>query len=75
MPGTPTGGPPLHWAAGEGLDSVRLLLAAGADPLAMDDAGATPLDGVFNVYPLWLRTVFVEKATLLESAIRQESSK
>src|ERR1035441_6076862 len=39
------GFPPLHWAAVEGRrDSVELLLAAGADPMAADKVGYQPLE-------------------------------
>jgi ankyrin repeat protein len=39
------GGTALHWAVARGnADTVRLLLAAGADPATPDATGRTPLD-------------------------------
>ncbi|KAL2652516.1 hypothetical protein R1flu_020644 [Riccia fluitans] len=72
-PGT-HGGFPLHHAAKRGLDkTVLLLLSRGADPLAINDDGLTPLDMARQRNHVTIVRIMEERICLFSGMMRELS--
>ncbi|CAM6123627.1 unnamed protein product [Calypogeia fissa] len=70
----PHGGYPLHHAAKRGLDkTVLLLLSRGANPLAVNDEGLTPLDMARNKAHVSVVRIIEDKICLFSGMVRELS--